>query len=186
VEDLNLLPVLFEADWDAVAGAWRTSDPDEVPTAYDAWMLFSDDLRTISVDPVNGLVVVAIEWKDPELAAEWVQAHIRRVNEITRRRVVADATKRLAFLNEELAKTNLVEVRQVIFSIIQSQYNSIAVANTQEEYVFRTVDPALPPIEPARPQKLLMIAGGIVAGGLVGFALALYRGRGRRTPATAS
>lgn len=185
VEDLGLLPILFEEDWDAAAGQWRTSDPDEIPTAYDAWMLFTDELRTTSVDPANGLVVVAIEWKDPNLAAQWVQEHIRRVNEITRRRVVTDATKRLAFLNEELTKTNLVEVRQVIFSIIQSQYNAIAVANTQEEYVFRTVDPALPPIDPARPQKLLMIAGGIVAGGLIGIAVALFRSQRRRQPAAA-
>ncbi len=185
VEDLGLLPVLFEDDWDAAAGAWRVSEPEEVPTPYDAYMLFDDELRTISVDPVNGLVVLAIEWKDPALAAQWVGEHINRVNEITRRRVVEDATKRLAFLNQELTKTNLVEVRQVIFSIIQSQYNAIAVANTQEEYVFRTVDPALPPIDPARPQKLLMIAGGIVAGGLAGIAIALFGVRRRREPAAA-
>jgi uncharacterized protein involved in exopolysaccharide biosynthesis len=183
VHDNDLLPILFEEDWNAATESWRITEPDEVPTLYWAFKLFDEELRTISIDSSTGLVTLAIEWKDPDLAAQWVDEHIKRVNDITRSRVVTDATKRLAFLNEEVAKTNLVGVRQAIFSIIEGQYNSIALATTQEEYVFRIVDPALPPVEPARPNKLLMIAGGIVAGGLLAIALALFRPRRPLNPA---
>lgn len=177
VEENNLLPILFEDNWNAATESWQVSDADEIPTPYLAFKLFDDELRTISIDSTTGLVTLAIEWKDPDLAAQWVSEHIKYVNELTRNRVVADATKRLAYLNAEAANTNLVGVRQALFSIIEGQYNTIAIAATQEEYVFRTVDPALAPIDAARPKKLLMIAGGLVSGGLLGVALALFRPR---------
>jgi len=173
VRDNNLLPVLFEDEWDASTKSWQSSDPDDVPTLFMAFEMFDEDLRSIDVDAATGLVMLSIEWSDPVVAAEWVGEHVRRVNALMRARAIADAEKSLAFLNKELGSTSAVEIRQAIFGVIEGQYKSITLASTRDEFVFRVVDPALPPVKPARPKKVLMIAGGLLVGGMFGVLAAL-------------
>lgn len=168
IQTQNLLPVLYSRDWNPKTNTWTTDDP---PTLARAVEDFNEDVRFVIEDRRTGLVTLRIEWADPELSARWANEYVAAANAIARRRAIDDANSTLRFLHAELAKTPVVGVQQGIYSLIEAQINTIAMANVQSEYAFRVVDPAVPaePDKFVRPMRPLIIA----VGAIVGFGLTL-------------
>lgn len=178
IEANDLLPVLFADEWDDSAKAWRTDDPDEVPTLWDAYQLFDDDIRFVNENPKAGLVTLAVEWKDPGLAKSWADQLVERVNRETRERAIREAERSLSYLNQQLQKTEVVELRQAIFGLIENQTKQMMLANVREDYAFKVIDPAIVPDldDPIRPRPLLLVALGATGGLLLGVLIALLLG----------
>ena len=176
IEEQNLLPVLFAEEWDEDNGDWITSNPDEVPTLQDGFRLF-DTLRFVNEDPGSGLVTLAIEWTDREMAANWANLLADRVNRLLRQRAIEQAEKSLDYLRKELETTNKVEIQQAIYRLIEKSISEIMLANVREEYAFRIVDPAAVLEEEDRiwPKRKLIVFMGLLLGLFMGALLALLR-----------
>jgi hypothetical protein len=82
---------------------------------------------------------------------------------------VNEARKSIEYLEKELKSTNVLEVQQGIYSLIQSQVSRITMANVNEEYAFSVVDPPVisDPDRFVRPKRLLMALLGFMLGGFV-------------------
>jgi uncharacterized protein involved in exopolysaccharide biosynthesis len=175
--DEDLLPILFADKWDPSSNSWRETRPDKVPTLWDAWLKFDRKIRTLIEDRDRGLVTLRIEWVDPEVAARWANVLIERANSELRTRKLAEIDRNLGYLQKELDRATLVELRQAIAKVMESQINERMIASSREEYAFRALDPARAPDldRPEFPKKALLIVLGAVAGGLIGFALGLLR-----------
>jgi uncharacterized protein involved in exopolysaccharide biosynthesis len=180
LRDLDLMPVLFADEWDASAKRWR--DPDDAPTMSDGYKYFDQELRTVQQDIRTGLVTVRVDWRDPELAAQWTNALVDRLNAEMRRRAIERTNAAVKFLEEELARTVIVDTRTAIGRLMETQINQRMLANVTEEYAFRVIDRALPSDQddPVRPQKLVMIATAAAAGLLAGIVIVLATRRARR------
>jgi hypothetical protein len=175
IVERNLLPRLYEDDWDAGAGEW-TVDEDDVPTLWEAGTDFDEDVRTIVENRRNGLVTVRIEWTDPDEAADWANDLVHRVNGRMRKQAVDDAQKSLDYLHRELDRTSTIEIREAIFRLIENQTRKIMIANVREDYAFKSIDPAKPPDEDdfIWPQRLLIVVGGGLLAALLGLAWVLF------------
>jgi hypothetical protein len=75
-------------------------------------------------------------------------------------RAITEANESLGFLERELSTTTIVDTRDAIGRLIESQVNQRMLANVTEEYALRVVDEALPPDidDPVRPQRLFLAA----------------------------
>lgn len=162
----NLLRVFFEDQWDTNEDEWR--NPDAPPTLWDAYELFDNSLRDIHIDKETGLITLAVEWKKPELAAEWANKLVRRVNDELRKEAVAESQERIQYLEKELDKTSIIEVKQAIYKLTEAETERKMIANTQQEYAFRVLDGAVVPEEKAKPNRKLIVLLGIIVGGLLG------------------
>jgi len=181
IRDENLLPVLFAEQWDAENKQWLVDDPSAIPTEQDAWVLFREELLSLGEDKANpGISIVAIEWTDREQAVAWVNLLIERLNNRLRTKAIEEADKTIEYLNKELEKSRIVELRQSIFYMIETQINLRTMANVREEYVLKFISPAVVPdedryIRPNRPFTVLMGAViGVVAGVFACFMTFLY------------
>jgi uncharacterized protein involved in exopolysaccharide biosynthesis len=173
IVDNNLLPVLYPDEWDAGRKAWRSSDPRQQPTLWEGVKDFTEDLLFLDQDEVSGLVTLAVEWSDPEVGAAWAQLLVDRINEQLRSRDLDQAQRKLAYLNEQLAEANLLEVRQAISSVIEEQIQTITLAKGEPEYAFRVIDPPRVPMERERPKRTLIVVLAALAGGLVSLCVVL-------------
>jgi uncharacterized protein involved in exopolysaccharide biosynthesis len=142
---------------------------------------FNEKVRFVFEDRRTGLVTLRIEWYEPEVAAAWANEFVAAANEAARRRAIEEAERTLKYLYDELAKTSVVGIQEGIYSLIETQINTIAVANVQSEYALRVVDPAVAsdPDRFVRPIRPLVIA----LGALVGFSLGVLFVLVRRGPA---
>lgn len=176
VKDNNLLPVIFDDDWDGAAKKWKVG-PNEQPTMGKAFRKFGKEIRAIERDKKTGLVTLTIDWRDRQQAADWANALVQRLNAEMRARAIAQSDASLQYLNRELATTQVVETREAINRLIESQIRSRMIASVTYEYAFRVVDGAMKP-EPAdkvRPKRAIMILMGGMLGGFIGILWVYFR-----------
>jgi len=162
IEKENLKLILFPRKWNAENKKWK--DQDEIPTDWEAFEIFDEDIRTISVEKKTGLVTLTIEWKDPALAAKWANGLVRQVNARLRNEAIEEAEKSIAYLEKQLASTSSVEIQQAIFRLVEAQAKKKMVANAREEYAFSVIDPAVTPEERSKPKRGLLVAIGFLVG----------------------
>lgn len=175
IREQQLMPVLFDDLWDAEKKVWLTENPSG-PSMRQAVRRFNR-LRTVGEDRETGLVSLAIEWKDPLVAATWANKYIDMLNVEMRKQAIAEAEQSISYLEEELKKTNIVELQRSIYSLIEEQIQSIMLANVREEFAFQVLDPAIVPgiDEPIRPRRTLMIALAFVVGLMLSAAVLFFR-----------
>ena len=182
----DLMPVLFAGIWDEQSRAWAVDEPEDEPTLEDAWTLFDASVRRVVKDPETGLLTLVVDWTDPELAAGWANQLMDDVNGHLRQRAIEEAERSIAYLNRELERTSIVEVRQAIYSLLEQEIQKIMLANVRDQYAFKVIDPAQA-AEADRyvsPNRLLLGVVGFALGGLMGVGIAIVLefapGRGRR------
>ena len=179
IKEENLMPVLFAKKWDAAKKQWRSGDA--APTAWEAYKLWDDDIRSVNVDRKSGLVTLIVDWKDPALAASWANSLVKDVNNRLRTDAIEETNKRIGYLEKQLAQTSTVEVQQAIYRLIEAETKKKMIASTQEQYAFSIIDPAVPPERISRPKRLLISILGLFIGLTLGIVTALaHRGLRRR------
>jgi len=109
-------------------------------------------------------VTLAIDWKDPVLAASWANSLVKKVNNRLRTEAVEDAEKSVSYLEQQLARTNSVEIQQAIYRLIETQTKKKMIANTEEDYAFTIIDPAVRAEKPRSPKKLRLVFAGALLG----------------------
>lgn len=181
IREEQLMPVLFADRWDSGEKTWETGV--EVPTAWDAYNLFDRRVRFVSKDVKTGLVTLAIEWRDPVLAAHWANRLVQRINAERRAEAIQEAETNIAYLKEQLAETSIVEMQQAIYQLIEAKIKNIMVARSLDEYAFKVIDPAVPPQEFARPRRVAIIVLGFLFGLLASSMVVLVRARYARPAA---
>jgi uncharacterized protein involved in exopolysaccharide biosynthesis len=177
IEDENLLPVLFWKKWDAGQGKWSVDDPDDIPTIGDGLKKFEEKVRRVNVDELTGLVTLTIDWRDRELAARWANGMVARANQEMRRRAIDEARRSIQYLEAEAAKTSVAELRSTIYSVVETQINTIMLASVRDEYSFRVIDPASVPDADKYvwPRRALILALGFIVSILLALAWVFAR-----------
>lgn len=140
--------------------------------AWSAYNLFRS-IIFIDVDESAGLVTIAIEWTDPELAAKWTNLIVERINEQLRTMAILETDKRIEYLEREVSTTNIIEVERAIYSLIEAQTKNKMLANTQPEYAFRVIDTAVIPKDRIRPQRRAIVMTGCLSGLILGLVIVL-------------
>ncbi|GLQ33215.1 Wzz/FepE/Etk N-terminal domain-containing protein [Litoribrevibacter albus] len=142
------------------------------PTDWEIYKAFSQIL-TVSTDKQTGLVTVSIEWYLPEQAQQWVTLLIKGLNEHIKSRDVSEAQKSINFIREKIKEVSLVDMQAIFFNLIEAQGKTIMLAEVRDEYAFRTIDPAVVPLEKSKPKRALICVLGTLLGGMLGTLWAL-------------
>ncbi len=184
IRDEKLMPVLFADEWNEEDKSWRAKASGDTPTLWMGYEFFDRAVRFVYVDKVTGLVTLSTEWTDPALASKWANALVRRVNAHLQTRAVEESERSLGFLREELERTRVAEVREVVYRLIESQMQRAMIANVRDESGFRVLDPAVTPEQRVRPRRKLVVVVSLVLGSLAALGAALWAdARSGRRPA---
>jgi uncharacterized protein involved in exopolysaccharide biosynthesis len=120
IDGKNLLPVLFEDIWDAENQSWLVQSLEDEPTEQKAVDAFKNIL-SVDADKKSGLIKLSISWKDPAVAADWANDLVKQLNEQLREKAIADSHKSVGYLEQELAKTTLQDMRAVLYNLLESE-----------------------------------------------------------------
>ena len=183
ISDYKLLPILFSDKWDARTGRWRSSDPRKQPDIYDGIKYFDENVLRVRQDKKTNLVTLTVEWKDPQIAADWANELVKRLNERMRQRAQQEADSSVKYLKEELAAANVVTLQQSIGRLLEDELQKAMLARVNQEFAFRVIDKADRPKWRSRPARVQVSALATVVGLLLGslFVLARHALRENRT-----
>jgi uncharacterized protein involved in exopolysaccharide biosynthesis len=135
---------------------------------------FEDAIMTIRTDPLRRITTVSIDWRDPTVAAEWANGFVSLANESLRERALTESERSIEYLNAQLEKTTVVELKRVMYNLIENEMQKLVLANARTEYAFTVVDPAVAPEEKTSPRPLLMVSFGLLIGTVLGLMLAFF------------
>ena len=166
ISSRNLLPIIFEENWDKSFESWIEIEGQEEITLEDGIIPLQG---AIEVDKdKSGLITLSISWADPEVAAQWANDLVQQLNEQLREQAITDSQKRVGYLEKELAKTTLQDMRAVLYSLLESEKQKAMLANVNEDFALEVIDPAVAPEIREKPKRKLIVALGGVCGGFLG------------------
>ncbi|MCX8854940.1 Wzz/FepE/Etk N-terminal domain-containing protein [Vibrio parahaemolyticus] len=145
------------------------------PTAQEAFQVFNKEVLNISQDKDSGLYTVSVKYYSPYIAQQWVNWLIEDINKVMRERTIAETSQNLAYLNTQLQKTAVADMQSTFYKLIEEQTKSLMLAEVQEEFIFKVVDPALVPELKDGPKRALICVLGTLLGGMLGVAIVLVR-----------
>ncbi|HHG3513804.1 TPA: Wzz/FepE/Etk N-terminal domain-containing protein [Vibrio parahaemolyticus] len=187
-----LVPLMAAKDWDLAnnklivdeelynpsTGEWLR-EPDGLrgatPTAQEAFEVFSKEVMSISQDKESGLYTVSVKYYSPYIAQQWVNWLIEDINKVMRERTIAETSQNLTYLNAQLQKTAVADMQSTFYKLIEEQTKSLMLAEVQEEFIFKVVDPAVIPELKGGPKRALICVLGTLLGGMLGVAIVLVR-----------
>lgn len=175
IEKNDLLKILYKKQWDPAAKKWKTDDPEKMPTLWKANQYFKKKVRSVVTDTKTGLVTLSITWTDPHLAAKWANDLVRLTNDFLRDQAIEESERNIAYLNEQAAKTDVVGVKQGIYTILQNEINKAMLARGSAEYALKVLDPAFVPESPSGLGLPIMLIIGFFGGGAAGIFVAFVR-----------
>lgn len=174
IEEQALMPIFFADQWDAAGHRWLSGGGQEPPDIRDAVKLF-DELRIVDEDPTTGIVTLTMEWTDAQLAAEWANQLVARLNERMRMRALAEAEANVSYLQAALAATDVLTLQQSISGLLESELQKLMLAKGNKEFSFRIIDRAEVPKDRFKPRRTLMVALTAALGGLISTLVVLIR-----------
>lgn len=151
--------------YDSETGEWTRNvvfPQPKRPSPLEAYEAFGEIL-TIAPDTKTGFIRVSVTHRSPKLATKWVTWVVEDVNRRVREADIQEASKSIAFLNEQASKTAVTDLQAVLYELIQSQTETMMLAQVRDEYVFKTVDAAFVPEKKSGPKRAIICILGTSA-----------------------
>ncbi len=162
INDAQLKPLLFANAWDTKAGQWKRVEPSD----WHAYQVFEKNM-SMQKDHETGLYKLSVEWVDPQIAADWANELVNRINAYVKAQSVLQAKKSIDFLEGELNAITVVDMKNILYGLMESQLETIMLANVVDEYAFKVIDPAVVPESPIKPNKKIIVLIYAAAGFLI-------------------
>jgi len=137
---------------------------------------FVDDKREVTAflteDQVVGLVKGAFQvapvkldtsyklivtTNNPHTSLRLAQILVQAMNEYIRNMLITTTETEINFLNEQVAKNQLIEVKALLYGIISERTKEMILVKSKPEYVFEVIDGPYLPKGPSSPQLKYMI-----------------------------
>lgn len=157
----------------------------EPPKLWIGVEIFKRGSLEIHNDKLKGTTTISVYWTDPAVAARWANGFVALANDLVRTKAREDAQRNVDYLNDQVAKTNSLELRRILYNLIESETKTLMLANARIEYAFTVVDPAVVPAVRVSPKRTLMVASGLLIGLVIGVLTAWIRNKFIRKRATA-
>jgi LPS O-antigen subunit length determinant protein (WzzB/FepE family) len=142
------------------------------PSSWYLFQAFSERLE-VSEDKISGLVSVSIEYYSPQIAKQWLDMYVAAINAHMQQRQMTKVTNNINYLQAQIEKTSIAEMREVFYNIIEEQTKNKMVAEASPEYAFVAVSPSMVPEQKSQPQRALICILGTLLGGVLSVLLVL-------------
>jgi len=142
------------------------------PSSWYLFQAFSERLE-VSEDKISGLVSVSIEYYSPQIAKQWLDMYVAAINAHMQQRQMTKVTNNINYLQAQIEKTSIAEMREVFYNIIEEQTKNKMVAEASPEYAFVAVSPSMVPEQKSQPQRSLICILGTLLGGVLSVLLVL-------------
>ena len=161
--------------YDTETKTWLISDSSGLAGSPSSWMLFKSFSKRLAVseDKKTGLISVSIEYYSPHIAKRWLDLYISSINKHMQERQMEKVSRNIQYLENQIEKTEIAEMQEVFYTIIEDQLKSKMLAEASPNYVFTEVSPSMVPEEKSQPKRALICILGVLLGGMLSVLLVL-------------
>ena len=157
-------------EWTRNPSAGKTASP----SSWELYKVFITRL-SVSSDKKSGLVTVSVEHFSPSAAKQWVDLFVVTINEHMRDRKLGQVNNNIKYLEAQIEKTAIADMREIFYQIIEEQIKNKMLAEASPEYAFTTVSPAMLPEQKSKPSRALICIVWTLCGGMLSILVVLIR-----------
>jgi LPS O-antigen subunit length determinant protein (WzzB/FepE family) len=173
INENNLMPILYEADWDDEGQRWIGDEP----TMWDTVNYFDEEIRSVVVDQETGLITLSVNWTDPKLTVKWAELMAAKINKVLQETFLNETKENLTYLSERLLETQNSESRDVLYSLLQEQIKREMLSKSDQNFAYKVVDPPVVPEKKSSPKRSLFALVGLLLGGIISIIYAYIKER---------
>ncbi|MDA7853809.1 Wzz/FepE/Etk N-terminal domain-containing protein [Porticoccaceae bacterium] len=155
--------------YDVDSSLWLRDAPAGKTVQPTGWALYKrfSGMFSVSEDKKTGMISISVEYFSPKIAKQWVDQLIIGINQHMQSRKLDQVNINIQYLEAQIQKTSIAEMREVFYTIIEEQIKSKMLAEASPEYAFVTVSPAMVPEEKSQPKRALICILGTLLGGML-------------------
>ena len=150
------------------------------PSGWSLFQAFSNRL-SVSENKKSGLLSVSIEYYSPQIAKRWLDLYVDAVNRHMQNRQMVKVTTNIQYLEEQIRKTSIAEMREVFYTIIEEQTKNKMLAEASPEYAFVAVSPSMVPEQKSQPKRAQICIVGTLLGGMLSVLVVLVMHYARKS-----
>jgi len=179
--DLELNKILIDqTKYDEKNNKWvrLVSPPKESkPSLNEAYDFWKKNIFSVYKDQANGLVTIKITHYSPYEAKKWADWLFEDLNNYLRDQEVEEADLSIKYLYQEVNKIESKDLKDVFYSLIESQTKTKMLAYARKDYSFRIIDPPIVSEKRASPNKIRIVVSSSIIGFFLGILVVFLRRR---------
>ncbi len=146
-----------------------------IPSAQESYEVFIEEHLRINQDKVSGYITLSVEHQSPLIAKQWVEIIFEEVNSFYSQKDKESAEKAVIYLNEQIASTSLMEIREVTTKLLEKELQKLTLVEANKDYVFEYIYPPSVMEKKSKPNRLLIVILFVVFGGFLGMIIVLFK-----------
>jgi uncharacterized protein involved in exopolysaccharide biosynthesis len=160
----DLLPVIFDEDWDAGKKTWKAGK--KVPSVRKGVEAVRKGMLRVVADPKQGTLRVGIAYKDSGWVKRIADQYLEALNTRLRDNVIAETQANQEFLTQQLDKAMDPLIREKVQNLIAMEIERSMLASNRS---FDIIEKPVVPIQKTKPKKKLVLILSMVGGFLLSF-----------------
>ncbi len=144
------------------------------PTSWKTFKVFST-MVAVTLEAKTSLLTITVEYYSPEQAKNWSVLLAKELNQHFQAKDVKEARSNIDYLKKKTAETSIAEMQSVFYGMIEGQTKTLMLAEVSEEYLIKTVVPAMLAEEKSKPKRSLIVLASGVFGLLFSIVFVLVR-----------
>ena len=156
----NDIVIYDENLFDSSTEKWKSSKSSQ-PSAQDAYKVYIKHLN-IAEDLKTSFITVSMKHYSPNVAKEWLELIIESINESIRDADKEVALNSVEYLRNYLAATNIQSMKDSVSSLLESQMQTLMIASSSKDYVFKIIDPPFVPEQKSEPSRAIICILGTI------------------------
>jgi uncharacterized protein involved in exopolysaccharide biosynthesis len=150
-------------------------DDKKNPSLFDAYLLFQDEVLSVNQNKVSGIITLSIDWTDAELSAEWANKIVLKFNNSQQNRAREESSRKIEFLSLKLLEVKESSLLKMLSYYLSQEINNEMLSQTQDEYSFEILNPALVPEDRYWPRRSQILITGLFVGFLLSLLMIFIR-----------
>tara|TARA_B100001750_G_C15520780_1_gene611341 strand:+ start:4176 stop:5123 length:948 start_codon:yes stop_codon:yes gene_type:complete len=139
--------------YDEEKGIWIGSRP----TSWELYQEFSSKF-SVYHDERSGFISISVTYFSPYISKEWVDLMVTSINDHMREKSLSQNNSNIQYLQEQIQKTSITEMREIFYKLIEEQTRSKMIAEATPEYAFITVSKAMAPEIRTFPKRKILVS----------------------------
>ncbi len=133
------------------------------PSEEEAHKYFLENF-SINKNRDTGLIEISFTSRSNKFSKKILEMLIEDINDYYRERDVQRLMDRISFLNDEISKVSVSEIRLSMSNLLSNYMSELAVANMSNSYIFEYIDNPSLPEKKSFPRRKLIVSIFVISG----------------------
>ncbi|MDB2704834.1 Wzz/FepE/Etk N-terminal domain-containing protein [Gammaproteobacteria bacterium] len=152
--------IINEKLYDQKTDKWlrKVSEPFKPkPSNFEAYEYWIDNVYSIEKSDKTRFIKISLSHYSPYIVQKWSNLLINQINNDLKAAAILESEKKLEYLKKEVSITSDNTIKSMLYDLIETEMQKLALANTSEEFALKVIDPAIVPSLKSSPNRILLI-----------------------------